>query len=95
MSRHVVSVALRFPKMTLPMTLLLSIYYEGRKRIGRNRSSYISLGNCSHPVRMTTLFFVFSALLLGGCASDGSSKQHPHRSDRSFFDSPDEQETLH
>ena len=79
------------------MTPLLSIYYEDRKRIGRNRSSHISLGNSSRTVKTTTLFLMFSALLLGGCASDRSSehqasKQHP--SDRPFFDSPDV-ESLH
>jgi hypothetical protein len=80
------------------MTPLLSIYYEDRKPIGRNSSSHISLANSSRPVRTTTLFFVFSVLLLAGCASDRSSehrssKQH-HPSDTSFFDSPDV-ESLH
>ena len=70
------------------MTPLLSVYHEDRERIGRNNSSHISLGNSSHPVRTTALFVVFfSVLLLGGCASDRSSEQHP--SNRSFFDSPD------
>ena len=78
------------------MTPLLSIYHEDRKRIGRNKSSHISLGNSSRPVRTTTLFFMFSVLLLGGCASDHSSEQHPqHPSDRPFFDSPDPQDSLH
>ena len=78
------------------MTPLLSVYHEDRKRIGRNNSSHISLGNSSRPVRTTTLFFMFSVLLLGGCASDQSSKQHPqHRSDRPFFDSPDPQDRFH
>jgi hypothetical protein len=79
------------------MTPLLSVYHEDRERIGRNNSSHISLGNSSRPVRTTTLFFMFSVLLLAGCASDRSSehrssKQHP--SDTSFFDSPDV-ESLH
>ena len=79
------------------MTPLLSIYHEDRKRIGRNRSSHISLGNSSRPVRTTTLFFVFSVLLLGGCASDRSSKQHAtqHPSDPPFFDTPDPQDRFH
>jgi hypothetical protein len=79
------------------MTPLSSIYYEDRKRIGRSRSSHISLGNSSRPVRTTTLFFMFSVLLLVGCASDRSSEHHlseKHRSDTSFFDSPDV-ESLH
>ena len=79
------------------MTLLLSIYYEDRKRMGRNRSSHISLANFSHPVRTTTLFFMFSVLLLGGCAADRSSAHHAskqHSSDTPFFDSPDV-ESLH
>jgi len=79
------------------MTPLLSIYYEDRKRIGRNRSSHISLGNSSRPVKTTTLFFMFSVLLLGGCASDRSSAHHAskqHPSDPPFFDSPDV-ESLH
>jgi hypothetical protein len=67
------------------MTPLLSVYHEHRERIGRNNSSYILLGNLSRPVRTITLFFVL--LLLGGCASDRVSKQHP--SDRPFFDRPD------
>ena len=79
------------------MTPFLSIYYEDRKRIGRNMSSHISLGNSSRTVRTTTVFFVLSVLLLGGCASDRSSqtRTREHTSDRPFFDSPDEQETLH
>jgi len=79
------------------MTPLLSIYYEDRKRMGRKRSSHISLGNSSRPVKTTTLFFMFSVLLLGGCASDRSSEHHAskqHPSDRPFFDSPDV-ESLH
>jgi hypothetical protein len=79
------------------MTPRLSIYCEDRKRIGRNRSSHISLGNSSRPVKTTTLFFMFSVLLLGGCASDRSSEHHAskhHPSDPPFFDSPDV-ESLH
>jgi hypothetical protein len=79
------------------MTPLLSIYYEDRKRMGRKRSSHISLGNFSRPVRTTTLFFMFSVLLLGGCASGRSSEHHAskqHSSDAPFFDSPDV-ESLH
>ncbi len=79
------------------MTPLLSIYYEDRKRIGRNRSSHISLGNSSRTVRTTTVFFVLSVLLLGGCASDRSSEHHASKqrpSDTPFFDSPDV-ESLH
>ena len=71
------------------MTLFLSVYHEGRERIGRNNSSHISLGNSPRPVRTTTLFFVLSVLLLAGCASDRSSEQHRHPSDPPFFDSPD------
>jgi hypothetical protein len=74
------------------MTPPLSVYHEDRERIGRNKSHYILLRNSSRSVRTTTLFFVFSVLLLAGCASDRSSKQHP--SDRTFFDSPDV-ESLH
>jgi hypothetical protein len=74
------------------MTPLLIGYHEDRKRIGRNNSSHISLGNSSRPVGTTTLFFVFSVLLLAGCASDRSSEQHPPK--RTFFDSPDV-ESLH
>jgi hypothetical protein len=75
------------------MTPLSSVYQEDRKR---NNSSHISLGNSSRPVRTTTLFFVFSVLLLGGCASDRSSqvRAREHTSDRPFFDSPDV-ESLH
>jgi hypothetical protein len=69
------------------MAPLLSVYHQDRERIGRHNFLHISLGNSSRPVRTTTLFFVFSVLLLGGCASDRSSKQHP--SDPPFFDSPD------
>jgi hypothetical protein len=69
------------------MTRLLSVYDEDGERIGRNNSSHISPGNFSRPVRTRTLFFVFSVLLLGGCASNRPPKQHP--SDTSFFDSPD------
>jgi len=36
---------------------------------------------------------VVSILLIAGCASEPPPKQHP--SDRPFFDTPDEQETLH
>jgi hypothetical protein len=74
------------------MTPFLSVYHEDRERIGRNNSSYILLRNSSRPGRTITLFFVFSVLLLAGCASDRPSKQHP--SDRPFFDSPDV-ESLH
>jgi uncharacterized lipoprotein YajG len=74
------------------MSLILSIYYEDRKRIERTSSSHILLGNSSRPVRTATLFFVFSVFLLAGCASDRSSKQHPPK--RTFFDSPDV-ESLH
>jgi hypothetical protein len=79
------------------MTPLLSVYHEDRERVGRNKSSHISLGNSFCPVKTATLFFVFSVLLLGGCASDRSSqaRARTHTSDRPFFDSPDEQETLH
>jgi hypothetical protein len=75
------------------MTPLSSVYQEDRKR---NNSSHISLGNSLCPVKTTTLFLVFSVLLLG-CASDRSSqvRAREHTSDRPFFDSPDEQETLH
>jgi hypothetical protein len=69
------------------MIPLSSVYHKDREQIGRHNSSHISPGNASRPVRTTTLFFVFSVLLLGGCASDHSSKQHP--SDPPFFDSPD------
>jgi hypothetical protein len=69
------------------MTPFLSVYHEDRERIGQNNSSHISLGNSSRRVTTTTLFFVFSVLLLGGCASDRPSKQH--RSDQPFFDRPD------
>jgi hypothetical protein len=69
------------------MTPLLSVYHGNAERVGRNNSSHISLDNASRPVRTTTFFFVFSVLLLGGCASDRSSRQQP--SDRPFFDSPD------
>src|SRR5947207_13549183 len=69
------------------MTPLLSVYHEYPERIGRNNSSHISPGNSSGPARTTTLFFVFSVLLLAGCASDRSSEKH--QSDRPFFDSPD------
>ena len=74
------------------MTPLLLVYHEYPERIGRNNSSHNSLGNSSRPARATTLFFVFSVLLLAGCASDRSSEQHPPN--RSFFDSPDV-ESLH
>ena len=70
----------------------LSVYHQNRTRIGRNNSSHFSLGNSSRPVRTTILFFVFSVLLLAGCASNHpsehrSAKRHP--SDPPFFDSPD------
>jgi hypothetical protein len=79
------------------MTPLLSIYQEDRKRIGRNNSSHISLGNSSRRVRTTILFLVFSVLLFGGCASDRSSpaRARPHTSDRPFFDTPNPQDSLH
>jgi hypothetical protein len=70
----------------------LSVYHEDYKRIGRNNSSHISLGNSSRPVRTTTLLIVFSLLLVTGCASERSSKKPPP--DRPFFDSPDV-ESLH
>jgi len=79
------------------MTPFLSIYCEDRKRVGRKRSSHISLGNSSRMVRTTTLSFMFLVLLLGGCVSDRSSEHHAskqHPSDRPFFDSPDV-ESLH
>ncbi len=75
------------------MTPLLPIYNEDRKRIERSNSSHVSLGNSSRLVRTTTLFFVFSVLLLGGCASDHPSKQRP--SDRPFFDTPNPEDTYH
>ena len=62
------------------------------ERIGQDNSSNIPLGNSSHSARMATLFVAFSILLIGGCASDRSSEKH--RSDASFFDSPDV-ESLH
>jgi len=77
------------------MTPFLSIYCEDRKRVGRKRSSHISLGNSSRPVKTTTLFFMFSVLFFGGCASDQSSKHPQHRSDRPFFDTPDPQDKFH
>jgi hypothetical protein len=79
------------------MTPLSSVYQEDRKRIGRNNSSHISLGNSSRPVRTTILFLVFSVLLFGGCASDRSSqaRARPHTSDRPFFDTPNPQDSLH
>ena len=64
-----------------------TVHHEGRERIRRKNSAHISLGNSSRPVRTTTLFFVFSGLLLAGCASDRSSEKHPSKT--SFFDSPD------
>ena len=75
------------------MIPLLSVYHEDRKGIGQINSSHNLLGNSSRPI-WTTLFFVFSVLLLAGCASDRSSEQHRHPSDRPFFDSPDV-ESLH
>jgi hypothetical protein len=62
--------------------------------VGWSRASMVlgALGNYSRTVRTTTLVFVFSVLLLGGCASDRSSEQHPPK--RTFFDSPDV-ESLH
>lgn len=74
------------------MTPLLSVYYQDRKRVGRDNSSPISLDNPSGLVRTTALFFVLLVFLLGGCVSDRSSKQHP--SNPTFFDSPDV-ESLH
>src|SRR5437764_9079672 len=91
-SYHVVLPASRFHLRRFPMAPPLSVYHEDRKRIGRNNSSHISLGNSSRPVRTMTLLIVFSVLLVAGCASERSSKKPP--SDRPFFDSPDV-ESLH
>jgi len=65
----------------------LSVQHDGRERIGRNDSAHVSLSNSSSSMRTTTLFFVFLALLLAGCASDRSSEQHP--SDKGIFETPD------
>src|SRR5436190_5352179 len=86
-SYHVVLPASRFQLRRFPMPPPLSVYHEDPKRIGRNNSSHVSLGNSSRPVRTTTLFFVFSVLFLAGCASDRSSQQHS--SNQGIFDSPD------
>ena len=90
LSRSFTRIALQ--AKTIPMPPPLSVYHEDRKRIGRNNSSHISLGNSSRPVRTMTLLIVFSVLLVAGCASERSSKKPP--SDRTFFDSPDV-ESLH
>src|SRR5205807_10196861 len=84
---HVVLPASRFRLRRFPMPPPLSVYHEDHKRLGRNNSSHISLGNSSRPVRTTTLLIVFSVLLLAGCASVRSSEKHPSK--QSFFDSPD------
>src|SRR5689334_8873405 len=86
-SHHVVFLVSRCQLRRVPMIPLLSVYHKDRERIGRHNSSHISPGNSSRTVRTTTLVLVFSVLLLAGCASNRSSKQHP--SDRPFFDSPD------
>jgi uncharacterized lipoprotein YajG len=52
-------------------------------------------GNSSRTVTTTTLVFVFSMLLLAGCASDRSSEQHQHPSNRPFFDTPSPEDTYH
>ena len=54
-----------------------------------------ALRNSSGTVRTTTLVFVFSVLLLGGCASDRSSEQHQHPSNRPFFDTPSPEDAYH
>src|SRR5436189_1420624 len=85
------------PSKTIPMASPLSVYHEDRKRIGRNNSSHVSLGNSSRPVRTTTLLIVFSVLLVAGCASNHTSEHRSAKrlpSDRPFFDSPDV-ESLH
>src|SRR5207248_3084749 len=74
-------------KMSSPITPFLLVHHKGRERIRRNSSAHISLGDSSRPVRTTTLFFLFSVLLLAGCASDRSPQQHS--SNQSIFDSPD------
>src|SRR5437762_11487701 len=91
-SCRVVLSASRFQLRRFSMPPPLSVYHEDRKRVGRNNSSHISLGNSSRPVRTMILLIVFSVLLVAGCASERSSKKPP--SDRPFFDSPDV-ESLH
>src|SRR5437773_11097434 len=91
-SYHVVLPASRFHLRRFPMPPPLSVYHEDHKRIGRNNSSHISLGNSSRLVRTTILLIAFSLLLVAGCASEHSSRKSP--ADRSFFDSPDV-ESLH
>src|SRR5438552_17878963 len=92
-SYHVVLPASRFHLSRFPMPPPLSVYHEDYKRIGRNNSSHISLGNSLRPVRTMILLIVFSVLLVAGCASERSSKKPPPP-DRPFFDSPDV-ESLH
>src|SRR6266550_1703313 len=91
-SYHVVLPASRFHLRRFPMPPTLSVYHEDYKRIGRNNSSHISLGNSLRPVRTMILLIVFSVLLVAGCASERSSKKPS--SDGTFFDSPDV-ESLH
>src|SRR5438067_6570826 len=93
LSYHLVLLASRFQLTRFPMPPPLSVYREDRKRIGRNNSSHISLGNSLRPVRTMILLIVFSVLLVAGCASERSSKKPPPP-DRPFFDSPDV-ESLH
>src|SRR5436309_13049964 len=84
---YVVLPASRFHIRRIPLAPPLSAYPGDHKRVGRNNSSHISLGNSSLPVRTAALLIVFSVLLVAGCASERSSKKPS--SDRTFFDSPD------
>jgi len=57
-----------------------------------NTSTCFSLGSFYCLMRTIVLFFMFSLLLLAGCASVRSSEEPPSK--RGFFESPDT-ESLH